>query len=74
LNQIKHLRLNMPSKLTGAELAEKAEIAPGYLSELENNKDKNPTQAVMERIAKALDSTVPEVFYPPEEKSKELSS
>lgn len=63
MNKIKMLRLRLG--LSVRELSEKADVAVGYISELENdcNGKKNPTKIVMEKIATALDSTVTEVFY-----------
>lgn len=63
MNKIKELRLI--KKLTVRALAKKAKVAPSYISELENDSEnkKNPTREMMGKIAKALDATVPEVFY-----------
>ena len=36
------------------ELAEKAKVPPGYLSELEAGQKKNPSLDVLKRLAKAL--------------------
>lgn len=51
--------------MTVKELAEKAHIAVGYISTLENDSkgNKNPSKNIMDKIAKALESTVPEIFY-----------
>lgn len=63
MNKIKELRLI--KKLTVRALAKKAKVAPSYISELENDLEnkKNPTKEIMEKIAEALEKTVPEVFY-----------
>ena len=63
LNNIKQLR--SAANMTLRELAEKARTAISYISTLENDStgSKNPSKNVMERIAKALDSTVPKIFY-----------
>ncbi|WP_242842036.1 helix-turn-helix domain-containing protein [Ruminiclostridium cellobioparum] len=45
------------------QFAKALELAPSYLSDLETGKKTNPSKDVMERIADALNSTVPEVFY-----------
>lgn len=45
------------------KLAEDLEMSASYLSELERGIQKNPTKQVMEKIAIALNSTVPEIFY-----------
>lgn len=47
--------------LTQIELAEKAEIAQAYLSEIENGKTK-PSLTVLERLADALDVSIVELF------------
>lgn len=54
----------MNKGLTVRELAEQSGFSIGYLSDLENGKASNPSKETMERISKALDKTVPEVFYP----------
>ena len=64
MNKIKEIRQNMGRK--AADVAHDAGITEGYLCHLENGGRSNPSRAVMERIAKALDSTVPAVFYPDE--------
>lgn len=49
--------------MTIRNLAESSNISVGYLSDLENHKTENPTKETMDKIAAALDSTVPEIFY-----------
>lgn len=51
--------------LTIRALSEKAKVAASYISELENDSEnkKNPTKDIMDRIANALDTTVPQIFY-----------
>jgi transcriptional regulator with XRE-family HTH domain len=63
VNKIKIFRNKLD--LTVRDLAEKSNVAVGYISQLENdtNGSTNPTKDVMERIATALSSTVSEVFY-----------
>lgn len=63
MNKIKLFREQLG--LTVRELAEQSEVAVGYISTLENDKEgnTNPTKDVMTRIAIALKSTVPEVFF-----------
>ncbi|KNF09324.1 putative transcriptional regulator [Gottschalkia purinilytica] len=61
MNEIKSIRarLNLSvydiSKITG--------LTPGYISNLENGKRNNPSKETMEKISKALDKTVSEVFF-----------
>lgn len=63
MNKIKVFREQLG--FTVRELAEQSEVAVGYISTLENDKEghTNPTKDVMTRIAIALKSTVPEVFF-----------
>ncbi len=51
--------------LTVRELSKKSGVASSYISTLENDTDgtSNPTKEVMIKIAKALDSSVPKVFF-----------
>jgi len=62
MNQIKRFRKE--NDLSINELARRAELTPSYISNLERGKRDNPSKETMERIAEALDKTVPEVFYP----------
>lgn len=63
MNKIKEYR-NI-QKLTVRELSDKANVATGYISMLENDsKGKmNPSKDVMVKIANALGKTVPKVFF-----------
>jgi len=56
--------------MTVRDLADKAKIAIGYISELENDEEgsRNPSRSVMLSIAEALGQTIPEVFFPDEHK------
>lgn len=67
MNKIKKLRLQLG--MTVRELAQKANIATGYLSTLENDIDghTNPSRETMTRVADALGETVPDVFFPANE-------
>ncbi len=49
--------------LSMKELAERSEISIGYLSHLENGSRKNPSTEVMERIAKALEISIAQIFF-----------
>jgi transcriptional regulator with XRE-family HTH domain len=44
--------------MTLEDVAETAGVSKGYLSQLENGKETNPTVDVLGRIAKALDTTI----------------
>jgi transcriptional regulator with XRE-family HTH domain len=63
MNKIKFYRKK--ANMTLKEVSEKACVAIGYISEIENDAEgtTNPTKDVMERIAFALKRTVPEVFF-----------
>lgn len=63
MNKIKELRAALG--MTVRELADKSNVAVGYISTLENDSDNNtnPTRDVMQRIAKSLNSTVAQVFF-----------
>ena len=63
MNNIKKIRNLKGLKLK--DLSKKANVSTSYICELENDSEniKNPTKQMMERIAEALGSTVPEVFY-----------
>ncbi|AJG98823.1 DNA-binding protein [Clostridium beijerinckii] len=63
MNRMKILREELG--LTVREVAERANVAVGYVSTLENDKENktNPSKDVMTRIAKALESTVTEIFF-----------
>ncbi|WP_455793573.1 helix-turn-helix domain-containing protein [Clostridium butyricum] len=63
MNKIKIIRNTLG--ITVRELSEKSNVSIGYISTLENDESgtSNPSKDVMERIANALNSSVPEVFY-----------
>ena len=63
MNKIKRVR-NLLG-ITARELSEKSGVAISYISTLENDETglSNPSKDVMERIAKALNSNVPEIFF-----------
>lgn len=48
--------------LTLAELSNLSGISVGYLCHLEKGSRKNPSLEIMQRIAKALDKTIAEIF------------
>ena len=61
MNIIKNIRKK--KQMTVRDLAESSNISVGYLSDLENCKAENPTKETMDKIAVALETTVPELFY-----------
>lgn len=61
MNKIRHFRQEQGLQLR--DLVEATGLSMGHLSHLENG-NKEPSKAAMEAIAKALNKTVPEVFYP----------
>lgn len=50
-------------KMTIKELAEKVGISAGYLCHLEKGTRQNPSTKVMQNIAKALNTTIAELFF-----------
>lgn len=70
MNNIKIFR--QEQGMTVRELAQKANIAVGYISTLENDDDghTNPSKETMIKVAKALGKTVPDVFFPAVKKNK----
>jgi repressor LexA len=59
--KIKELRRNGPNKMTSTELAGRADISQSYVIEIESGK-KNPSLAVLGRIARALDVSLAEII------------
>ena len=49
--------------MTLKELSEKTKITIGYLCHLEKGNRENPSTEVMEKIAKALGKSIPEIFF-----------
>ena len=60
-NRIKEYRNQ--SGLTLKELAAKTRVSAGYLCHLERGTRDNPSTEVMEDIAKALNKSIPEIFF-----------
>lgn len=60
-NKLKSIRKE--KGITLAELAEECGISAGYLSHLENGSRTHPSIEVMEKIAKALNKTIFEIFF-----------
>lgn len=60
-NKIKKFREN--KNMTLKELSEEVGVSVGYLSHLERGSRSNPSKEVMERIAIALCSSIPEIFF-----------
>lgn len=60
-NKIKIIRKQ--KGITLDELSHLSGISSGYLCHLENGSRKNPSLSVMEKIAKALNRNVTEVFF-----------
>jgi transcriptional regulator with XRE-family HTH domain len=55
-HNIRKRRLDL--KLTQAQLAEGIGMSQGYLSELENSVDINPSYMILKRLAEALHTTI----------------
>ena len=60
-NSIKKYRKEQGLNLE--EMSKKIGISTGYLCHLEKGTRKNPSIEVMERISKALEKTIAEVFF-----------
>jgi len=60
-NKVKYIRTQ--KGMTLLQLANLSGISVGYLCHLEKGSRKNPSIEVMEKISKALDKTVTEVFF-----------
>lgn len=61
VNKIKFYRKK--NNITLRQLSEKAKVSLGYICDLENKTETNPSKEIMIRIAKALDSNVQAVFF-----------
>ena len=59
-NKIKSIR--QEKEMTLLELSKKSGLSVGYLCHLEKGSRSNPSFEVMEKIAKALDKSIAEVF------------
>lgn len=60
-NRMKQIRKEKGITLT--DLANKTGISIGYLSHLENGTRKNPSIEIMDKISKALNESVWDVFF-----------
>ena len=60
-NKIRRIRLK--KNMTLKDLADRVGISVGYLSHLETGSRDNPSKEVMARIAWALDSSIPDIFF-----------
>lgn len=60
-NKLKKKRKELDMSLN--DVAEKTGLSATYISNLENGQKDNPSKETMEKIAAALDSSVPDVFF-----------
>ena len=60
-NKIKKYRNS--KNMTLKDLSDRTGISVGYLSHLENGTRKNPSQEVMDKISKALNNSIPDIFF-----------
>ena len=60
-NKLKSIRIEQ--KITLEELAKKCGISAGYLCHLERGSRTHPSVEIMEKIAKALNKTIFEIFF-----------
>jgi len=55
-------RIRLQKNITLRQLSSISGVSNGYISDLENGKETNPTMAVLEKIANALGVTVLELI------------
>ena len=60
-NKIKKYRKS--KNMTLKDLSDRTGISVGYLSHLENGTRTNPSQEIMDKIAKALNNSIPDIFF-----------
>ena len=65
-------RLREAAGITASEAARRAEIHQGDWSDIERGKNPNPTTKTLERISKALDVTVSDLFLDEDGESVKL--
>ena len=61
LNQVKKTRKE--KGITLVELSKLSGVSVGYLCHLENGTRKNPSIKIMEKVSKALNKSIPEIFF-----------
>ncbi|WP_427339015.1 helix-turn-helix transcriptional regulator [Caloranaerobacter sp. DY30410] len=61
MNRINEIRRR--NNLTYKDIAKKTDLTESYICLLANGRRKNPSKETMIKIAKALNSTVQEVFF-----------
>jgi len=61
VNKLKEIRKE--KGMTLEELSEECGVSAGYLCHLENGSRAHPSIEVMEKIAKALNKTIFEIFF-----------
>jgi DNA-binding XRE family transcriptional regulator len=59
--RLKDFREN--AKMTQAELAEKSGVSRGTIVAIENNSVKNTSTKVLEKLAKALNASIKDIFF-----------
>ena len=65
--QNKMRQIRKEKHMTLKEIAEKTEISIGYLCHLELGTRTNPSTEILEKIAKALNKSVIDIFFKEEE-------
>ena len=60
-NQVKKVRLE--KGITLVKLSEMSGVSVGYLCHLEKGSRKNPSIGIMEKISKALNKSITEIFF-----------
>lgn len=61
MNNLKEIRTNKEVSL--GDLSRLTGLTPSYINNLENGYRVNPTKDTMDKIANALETSVPEIFY-----------
>lgn len=64
MNNLKKIRKE--KNMTLQELSQKTNISIGYLCHLEKGTRRNPSVETMERISKAFNKSIAEIFFPNE--------
>lgn len=62
MNNIRKIRKEQNMKLK--DLSQKTNLSVGYLCHLEKGTRRNPSVETMERISKAFNKSIAEIFFP----------
>ncbi|GAA0115230.1 helix-turn-helix transcriptional regulator [Clostridium senegalense] len=56
-------KIRKEKDLTLRQLSKLSDVAAGYISDLENGRRKNPSFETMQKLSKALNKTVQDIFF-----------